>query len=227
MNIETQWFYFFWFHFYSYENYCADGHCVPCLCNKVEWMCPDYTALHPRIIPFIDAAVRATNQVIPSKVINIVMCLCDYRRSSDWWLDLLTTYNSWLQVISALPSIPTIHKSTKHTLSLFQYAVSSPTVPWQRLLTVEIIHLYALRFCLHSLPCRTAFRTEWLVNWTLSLAYNITTFTTLKTPFFYCYVRAHCRGNLFTEPLPRNRRDADHLKHRSPIAASVYIAGVT
>jgi hypothetical protein len=31
-----------------------------------------------------------------------------------------------------------------------------PSVPWQRLLTVEILQLHALRSCLRSLPYRTA-----------------------------------------------------------------------
>jgi hypothetical protein len=48
----------------------------------------------------------------------------------------------------------TIHKSPQHALSLFQLAVSS-AVPWQRLLTVEILQLHAVRPSLHSFPCRT------------------------------------------------------------------------
>jgi hypothetical protein len=43
-------------------------------------------------------------------------------------------------------SVSTIHKSPQHPLSLFS--------AW--LLTEEILQLHALRFCLHSLPCRTA-----------------------------------------------------------------------
>jgi hypothetical protein len=35
--------------------------------------------------------------------------------------------------------------------------VSSPALPWQRLLTVEILQLYALKFSLHRLPDRTDF----------------------------------------------------------------------
>jgi hypothetical protein len=78
----------------------------------------------------------------------------------DLWLDLLTTYthNSELQVITALPLISTIHKSPQQPLSLFQPAVSSPAVPSQRLLTVEILELHALRFYHHSLPFRTLWR---------------------------------------------------------------------
>jgi hypothetical protein len=36
----------------------------------------------------------------------------------------------------------------------FQPAVSSQAVPWQRLLTVEILELHAPRSYLHSFPCR-------------------------------------------------------------------------
>jgi hypothetical protein len=70
--------------------------------------------------------------------------LTDYRRGLNWWMDLLTTYthDSEVQAITALP---------QHTLNLFRPAVSSPTVPWQQLLTVEIPQLHVLRFDLHSL----------------------------------------------------------------------------
>jgi hypothetical protein len=72
-------------------------------------------------------------------------------------MDLLTTYthDSELQVITAPPPISTIRISPQHPLSLFQPAVSSLAIPWQRLLTVEILQLHVLRFCLHSLLCRT------------------------------------------------------------------------
>jgi hypothetical protein len=38
--------------------------------------------------------------------------VCDYRRDSDWWLDLLTTYthDSYVQVITEPPLISLIHK---------------------------------------------------------------------------------------------------------------------
>jgi hypothetical protein len=59
----------------------------------------------------------------------------------------------------------------------FQPAVSSSAIPWQRLLTVEILQLHALRSYLHSLPCRTA------KQLTLSLAYNILDGPRRNTPF--------------------------------------------
>jgi hypothetical protein len=73
--------------------------------------------------------------------------VCDYRRGLNWWLDLLTTYthDSKLQAITVSPLIATIHKSTQHPQSIFHPTVSS-AVPWQRLLTVEILQLHALRF---------------------------------------------------------------------------------
>jgi hypothetical protein len=75
----------------------------------------------------------------------------------DWLLDLLTTYthHSELQEITAPPLIATIHKSRQHSLSLFQPFVSSTVSPGQRLLTVEILQLHALRSSLHRLPYRT------------------------------------------------------------------------
>jgi hypothetical protein len=53
-------------------------------------------------------------------------------------MDLQTTYtHDWeLQEITAPPLIFTILKSTQHPLSLFQPAVSSPALPWQKFLTV-------------------------------------------------------------------------------------------
>jgi hypothetical protein len=51
----------------------------------------------------------------------------------------------------------------------FQPAVSSPAIPWQRLLTVEILQLHALKSSLHGLP----YRTDLALNF--SLAYNVST----------------------------------------------------
>jgi hypothetical protein len=88
----------------------------------------------------------------------ILSRFCDCRQGLDWWIDLFTTYthDSELHAITAPPLISTIHKSPQHPLSLFQPAMSSPAVPWQRLLTVEILQLHPLRFPLHSIPWRTA-----------------------------------------------------------------------
>jgi hypothetical protein len=80
----------------------------------------------------------------------------------DWWVDLLTTYahHSELQALTTLSLISTIHSSPQHLLSLFQPAVSSPAVPWQRLLTVETFQFHALRCYLQSLPWRTQLSTN-------------------------------------------------------------------
>jgi hypothetical protein len=93
-------------------------------------------------------------------------------------MDLLTTYahDPELYAITAPPLISTIDKSSQHPLSLFQPAVSSPAVSWQRFLTVETFQLQAFRFYLHSLPCRT-------VNWTHCSncpGYNFSARTTKK-----------------------------------------------
>jgi hypothetical protein len=89
----------------------------------------------------------------------------------------------------------------------------------QRLLTVEILKLRALTSSCHSCPCRT------FVNSTIapsllslpsraqltgppnSLLYNSSARTVWTTPRFPCVIRNRCRGDLFTEPLPRNRSD--------------------
>jgi hypothetical protein len=88
----------------------------------------------------------------------------DYRRGMDWWMDLLPTYThpSELQVITTVSLVFTNYKTRKHRLSLLQPAISSSAVPWQRLLTVEILHLHALRSSCRSRPCRT------FVNWQLN-----------------------------------------------------------
>jgi hypothetical protein len=67
-------------------------------------------------------------------------------------MDLLTNYthHSELQVITAPSLIYTLYKSLLQTLSLLQPAVSSLAVPWQRLLTLEILLLPALRSLLSS-----------------------------------------------------------------------------
>jgi hypothetical protein len=73
-------------------------------------------------------------------------------------MDLLTTYTHYseLQAITAPPLISTTYKSPQHALSLlFQPAISSPAVPWQRLLTVEILLLHALKSSLYRLRYRT------------------------------------------------------------------------
>jgi hypothetical protein len=58
-------------------------------------------------------------------------------------MDLLTTYTHdlELQALTTLSLIYTFYKSLQHPLSLFQPAVSSPAIPWQWLLTVEILQL--------------------------------------------------------------------------------------
>jgi hypothetical protein len=100
-----------------------------------------------------------SNEVPPSIFMCCHVLECDYRRGLDGWVYLLTTHthDSAPQAITAPPLISTIHKSPQHPLSIFRPAVSSPAVPWQRLLIVEIVHLHALKSSLHRLPCRTDF----------------------------------------------------------------------
>jgi hypothetical protein len=88
-------------------------------------------------------------------------------------MDVLTTYthNLELQAITVLPLISSIQKSPQPPLSIFQSVVPSPAVAWQLLLTLEILHLHALKFSLHSLTYRT-FSTDY------SLAYSISAQTT-------------------------------------------------
>jgi hypothetical protein len=85
--------------------------------------------------------------------------MCDYIWGLDQWLHLLTTYthNSKLLAITAPPLISTNH-STYQTF--LQPGVFSSAIPWQWLKTGEILQLHALKFYLHSLPCRTQLSTD-------------------------------------------------------------------
>jgi hypothetical protein len=56
----------------------------------------------------------------------------------------------------APPLITTIKKLSRHPLSLFQFTISSPAVPRQRLLTVEILQLYMLKSSLHRTKVEVA-----------------------------------------------------------------------
>jgi hypothetical protein len=72
-------------------------------------------------------------------------------------MNLLTciTHDTELQVITVLSLISTLYKSPQHPLRLFQPAMSSSAVPWQRILAVEILQLQPFRFSCHNRPCRT------------------------------------------------------------------------
>jgi hypothetical protein len=73
-----------------------------------------------------------------------------------WICWQLVPQDSELEVITLPPLISTIHKWPQHLLSLFQPAVSSPFIPLQLLLRVEILQLPMLRSFLHWLQYRTA-----------------------------------------------------------------------
>jgi hypothetical protein len=80
----------------------------------------------------------------------------DYRRR--FGLMNRFTDHLYIRVVStgnySATAIYIIHKSPQHPLSLFQSAVSSPAVPWQRFLTVKILQLHALKSSLHRLLYR-------------------------------------------------------------------------
>jgi hypothetical protein len=82
-------------------------------------------------------------------ILYIVSCLgCDYRRGLDWWMDLLTTYSANAN----------LHNSqiTTAPAKRFSSLLPSPAIPRQRLLTLEILQLPALRSSLLWLAYRTA-----------------------------------------------------------------------
>jgi hypothetical protein len=108
---------------------------------------------------------------------HTVTIYSDYRWGLDWWKDLLTTltHNSELQAITAPPLISTIHKSAQHPLSLFQTAMSSLAIPWQRLLIVEILKIHAPKYSLQT-PIQ-----NWLGQLNC-LPYNSSAWTMQKHP---------------------------------------------
>jgi hypothetical protein len=144
-------------------------------------------------------------------------------------MDVLTTYthNTEPQLITVSPLISTILKSPQHLLSLLQPAVSSPAVPWQRILQwrsfsfprsgplvtaapAELLSTVnsTIAPSLLSLLCRVQLKyqpsTE--LDCPNCLLHNSSTRTTSKTPFFYCCVNVRFRGSVFTKPFPRNGR---------------------
>jgi hypothetical protein len=99
--------------------------------------------------------------IIHSLFITVTFLGCvTIRRGMDWILDLLITYTHYseLRAITAPSLIYTLYSSPQRPLSPFQPAVSSPAVPWQRLLTVEILQLPAFMSLLHQHLYRTAFQ---------------------------------------------------------------------
>jgi hypothetical protein len=139
-------------------------------------------------------------------------------------MDLLSTYTHSLelQAITRPLLISTIHKSPQHT-SLFQPTVFSPAVPWQLLLTVEIIQLHLFRSFLHSFSCRTASQLSTLATNSRPFHTNLLVFSsppdfqlstlatgtdhienTIPLLLYHCCICVCCCGNVFTEPLPRN-----------------------
>jgi hypothetical protein len=58
------------------------------------------------------------------QLLFVVTCYSDSRRVLDWWLDLLTTYRSQIQITIALALISTLYKSLQHML-IFQSLFTS------------------------------------------------------------------------------------------------------
>jgi hypothetical protein len=87
-------------------------------------------------------------------------CVFDYYGSHiGYWIYWhLIAHDAELQVITAPLLISAIYKSPQYPPSIFQPVVSSPAVPWQRLLLVEILQLPAFRSFLQRLSYRTAYQ---------------------------------------------------------------------
>jgi hypothetical protein len=69
-------------------------------------------------------------------------------------MHLWTTHDPELQATTASPLISTFHKSPHHLSSIFQPYMSSPSVPWYRLLTkshVSLVIIIWLKPCIWKL----------------------------------------------------------------------------
>jgi hypothetical protein len=105
------------------------------------------------------------------------------------FIDLL--YISFdLQTIAVLLLIFPLYKSPQHLPSLFQPAVSSPDVPWQRLLTVEILQLHALTPLLSGEYPATELKSAGLGSSLYSLGADLTENTASNS--FYIIVMGGC-----------------------------------
>jgi hypothetical protein len=101
-------------------------------------------------------------------------------------------YEAVLNYLSTGTTIPFL--SPKPFL---QPALSSPTIPWQRLLTEKILQLDALNSFHHKLPYRT--------NSVAPLVFGMDRVETFRfQQYLYCSVSIRYCGNVFTGPLPRN-----------------------
>jgi hypothetical protein len=127
---------------------------------------------------------------------------CDYRRGFvlvNGFTDHLYTRLGTTSSYSATAN----HNSqiTTAPAKLFQPAVSLPAVPWQRLLTVEILQLHALKSSLQRLAYRTGLVAQLSSRQLLCTDHA----ETLRfQQYLYCCASIRCCGNVFTEPLPRN-----------------------
>jgi hypothetical protein len=98
----------------------------------------------------------------------IFTCMSDYRRGLDWWLDLVTTYRSKLQLTIALSLIHTLYNSLEHALS-----VLSLLCLHQSLSGNSFQHRCYLRFCVHAITGR------WLSPNQLNASFHSTELTPL------------------------------------------------
>jgi hypothetical protein len=131
-----------------------------------------YLLNNPLVSPFLMALQRKRHQYGMSDTATSCLTSWDRIASADrimlsrfrgvpidriWIGYWIYWHYSELQVITAPPLMSTLFSSLWHPLYIFQPVVSWTAVLWQRLLTVEILHLPALIFSSHNRPCRTQF----------------------------------------------------------------------
>jgi hypothetical protein len=128
-----------------------------------------------------------------------------------------------LQTITTLSLIFTIYKSPQHLLSIFQPAVYSPAVPWQRLLTVEMLQLHALTSLLSGEYPATELNSAGLGSSLYSLGADLT--ENLQQFFYYCYGRLPSDSPDIVDVLT-GRYQATHIPSRHRCIATVLHATI-
>jgi hypothetical protein len=127
---------------------------------------------------------RAAWRLAPHFILYCLVYGCDYRRASDWYLDLLNSCRSYLQVTVALSLIHSRCRSLQHVLSLLSLLCHQPLLGG------------GSQQC-PLLPCSRSYRVATVSQLTHCFscpAYNISAQTAQNTSFLCCclqFLRSH------------------------------------
>jgi hypothetical protein len=158
----------------------------------------------------------------------IVTCISDYRRSLDWWIDLLTTYRSLLQIIITL-RIVDLHTPEHSTLDLLsplsQSLLGNTSQRW-----LFLCKVFSRRFLVTNLSDvdSSGSVVHWLAlhSWTLNSTTELNYWTELPIIFRLSLYRlgtdltenmCHVSECVFIGPLPSTGYGADHIENTSSV----------